>query len=308
MKPSTQKEILLVVIVCLLNVITFFQTALIIAQLPVYSWLLITTIIIVICWILAMDIALFFIERQISIIALLVVMTAAIIVSGGAFNLGSIGGAALTLLGAMAARHALQRDKENRIVHRVREVFSSGSRMLVIAFLLGAAGLSLPYLQDSIKENEIKLSSQQKSIVLKSLTPLLQDISPNNIDPSSTMDDLINQQIEDQGLDPTQITNNQRAQLLQSLSTQMGAELTGQETFTELVTQRINNAIQNITQANPLIVALTLIILAFLTVRSVVPVAVWILLPLLSLVIWLSQRTGLLARQKVTVETDHLTL
>jgi hypothetical protein len=206
----------------------------------------------------------------------------------------------------MAAWYSLRRVSSNLRVFRATAVFAPGMRHMVTGMLLAAAGIALPYVQGEISETGLVVSPEYVALVLRPLQPFLQDIVPV-LDADTDIDTIIDNQIRQQGGDPATLSSGERQRIHQQVSDQFKVTVTGRESLSEVVAGRINDTLRRVTQANALIISLVAVVVAFLTIRAVIPILSRILLVGVLAAIWLGCRVGLLSVRKEMVEAEVLT-
>jgi nucleotidyltransferase/DNA polymerase involved in DNA repair len=135
----------------------------------------------------------------------------------------------------------------------------------------------------------------------------LKDIAPN-FTATSNIDDIIDNQLRQQGIDPTQVSPDQRAALHSQVSQQLNLPVTGQESLADIVTSRFNQTLQRITQVNALSVALLAVVLSFFTIRALIPLVTWALLAAIAAGMWFARSIGLVVTLKEAIQVEQLTL
>lgn len=108
--------------------------------------------------------------------------------------------------------------------------------------------------------------------------------------------------------DGLKISARHTALVLRPLQPILEGQLRQQGIDPAIVADRVNETLQAVVQANSLTVALVAVILAFLTIRAVIPLIILILLISIAGAVWLSRHVGLLRVQKDNIEVESLTL
>ena len=139
------------------------------------------------------------------------------------------------------------------------------------------------------------------------MQPFLGDLVPS-LDSDTNVDTIIDNQIRQQGVDPATLPPEERERIHQQFSEQFGLAVTGNESFSDVVAGRLNETLQRITQANALMVALVAVVLAFLTIRAIIPIMARLVVVAIAAAIWLACKTGVLVATKQTVEAEMVTL
>lgn len=260
-------------------------------------------------WVASMAIALATVRYKTSV-AVLVVAPTVIIIALSKLSVIAIGGAALLGIFTLMAQRTFTREMHNRIRYRTTEIFGVGLRLLTLGFMIGLLGLSWSSFTGEGSVYRFQVAEQQLAPLMKPLEPIVRNFLPT-FRSDLTVDQFIQQEIEKQTnqLPPgVTLPPGQLAQSRAELSQRFGEQLSGQETLTTLVTHRINNSIGALAEENVLLVTLVLIIIAFLTLRALLPLLVWPLLGIVALLVLALRAIGLLHIQDTQVTVERLSL
>lgn len=306
MVPSVQREVGLTATAALVAIPVFALAAL--AVTPEANWLFIgLTVGGILLWLVIQVIVLALATHWASV-AVSIVVPVVSIVLWGRFSIGALGGALLFLIPLLLARATLRRDIADRVVFRPSVVFGRGVRLVLIGVVMGVAGLALPILERVVAQERVHIRPETVAFVLKPLEPTIAQLVPG-LSSQATLNQVIEQQLEQQtGQQLSDLTPGERAELTHQLSEHFGqtTPLTGNETLTHLVTNRLNSWIETVTRSSPLTVALVLIVLAVVTVRTFIPLITWAVVRLLAVVVWGMRRVGLLHLEETMTTMERL--
>lgn len=292
-----------------MSFINFFSFDLFARPIPESGVIITLLVILNIIWAISLIITLA-LSKHIASTIITVAAPAVIVVLAGQDLYGALGGAVLLAFTLIASRRSFREEITNRIEFKPYSVFRYGTRFVIIGLILALAGLLLPEIRESVSQEGIKVSEKQISVAIKPIEPLIEDFAPG-VSTTGTVDDFIDSQIEEQiGQLPEGVTisEEQRQQLRQEIARQFNQPITGRETLASVMTNKINQTLQNITQGNALIVALVIIILAFLTLRAFVPMVSWLIIGIIYLVIIVGKKAGLFLVTEKTATIKHLEL
>lgn len=269
MTARLQKEIGLTIMCITLSGLLFFGLAYTLADVPQNTPLFIALVPLAVAWLVITAITLYLLPRWGFAGAICLAAAVGTLSAGGLNNWGAIGGGLLIGLLTAGAAQAFKRDSRNLRQYRTVSIFAAGSRLLLTGLILAGAGIALPVIEGSIKREGLAVTPKQVAFVLRPLAPLLKDIVPNFT-----------------------LTSN----------------VDGQESLADIVTGRLNQTLQRVTQVNALTVALVAVVLAFLTIRALIPLVAWVLLAAVALGMWFARGVGLVVTLKETIDVENLTL
>jgi hypothetical protein len=304
--PAYQKEIALALGSIAVAVLLWWSFAWALTDSFQNLGLTITVGVLAILWCIITPITLFMAGRWWTAAAVAGAAAVAPITAGG-FSWGAMGGGVLGGLFALAAWRAFKKGGENMRRFRTGAIFTSGTRLLVTGVILAAAGIALPFLEGKIAQRGIEISPDQVALALRPVQPFLRDIMPS-LDSDTDIDTIIDNQIRQQGVDPATLPPEERKRIHQQFSQQFSIPVTGQESLSDVVAGRLNETLGRIAQANALTLALVALVVAFLTLRAIIPILTRILVFGIAAGIWTACRLGLIVPVKQTVEVETLTL
>lgn len=281
MDQHMQKSLLLGAVVTCLGFLNFFAAALLLGSILTdapTTPLLILAAIVTLMWVALMAIALTLIQS--SIVRYSIIVAAGLAVAAAGFaRLGAIGGAILLVLVLTVAQRTFTRESTNRLLFRTRDVFTLGTRLVIIGVILAAAGLALPVIETSLAKEGLKISRDQTAIALRPIEPLLEQL----VSGVSATDDI------------------------ESLSTTQAPSITvSQLGLVDIVTDSINTTLTRLSQQYPLLIAGMLIILAFLTLRAFVPLIAWLVIVVIMTLLWTARRLHVLRIVSIQTTAQRL--
>lgn len=307
MTDAPHKEIGFAVTSVVVSFAFFASAALALSASPYHLGLIILAAALAIVWVIVAALTLALAKHWLAVTAVWGGAAAAAIVAGGA-SWGSLGGGLLLALLCSGARQTFERSRHKFRAYRTNDIFRAGTRLLVTGIILATVGLALPFVQGSLARDGFKISPEQAELFLRPIAPLFKDILPN-FEAASSVDDLIDNQLRREGIDPEQFSATQRAEVRQRVSEQLAVPVqSGETSLNTIVADRMNATIARVTETSALTVALVAVILVFLTLRAFIPLITWALLGILMGVVWLAAHANLLHIKKETIEVETLTL
>lgn len=251
-------------------------------------------------WLMALSLG-----RRKAITAGLCVVPALIVVVISRFSPVAAGGALLLVVFSLLAARTLVRDEANRLYYRTTDFFTNAARLLALGVLITLTSLAWPILTDSIKNTRFTISERQVAPFLKPIEPVIQDFFPGYT-ATASIDDLINASLaeEKKNLPPGAVIDPvQEERMRQDVKRRLGGNITGNEGLAAVVAGKINRQINAMTSQNPLQASILLAVLAFLTLRALLPFVVWPTLVLVALLMKLA-----VALKLAQVRTENVTL
>lgn len=309
MSSRTLKELVLSIAVLIWSVVLFFAISLFSRYALDTWWVALLLAAVGLIWLALTAIALALTSRLPSRL-LLALGPPLIVMFAGLFNIGAIGGALLMALALYVADRRISREVDSRRYFSSYLVFPLGTRLLITALILAIAGLSLPIVRQYIDREGLAVNEQYIEIIAQPLEPLINSLAPG-IKPGTTMDEMIENELRGQEDDvPTgfQLSPQQREDIRRQLSERFNQELTGQETFGQIITRRLNVFLQNIAESNALTVAIVIILLAFIALRAVIPLLAWITVGLIALLLALARAAKILRIEETQGTIQRLEL
>ena len=295
MDPKSTKELILVSAVLLWSVILFFAIASLAPNIVDHPLIALPLIFAGTIWLSLTAIGMVVVKNTTTKSALNIGSAVAVILAG-LFDIGAIGGGILLALSLSAAQRRFTAEADNRIHFRVAQVFPLGIRLLVVGLIVAVAGLSLPIVRQYIDREGLAVDEKQIEFATKPLEPLLNNIAPG-IRPSLTMDDLIDQEIQRQQANLPEgyvIPPDQKEVLRKQLGETFGQDLSGQETYSQIIASRLNSVLQRVVESNTLIVSIVIILLAFLALRAIIPILTWIVVGLIAVLLYVARKLDIL--------------
>lgn len=304
MTLQRKKEIGLVAVACLYTVLFWIGLALFIGTAePTSSPLMVVITLAAIIWVIMVDFAMAVTPLIMSTVAIIVVAAGMVVVTGRASYASLIGAVLLAILLA-SAKQSMSREITNRVRYSTTQIFSAGARATMLGLVIAISSLSLPLISQNIFEEQLAIPEDYIVKAAQPLDPVIARLFPGTSG-GSTIDDLINTQLAQQLPPGAVVTEAQRAVLRQELAVQIGSsKLAGSETFSRIAAQRVNSALKDLAHRNPLILAIALVIIVFLTLKALVPLLIWPVLGGLAGAMALARLVGLtyLLRTEATIE------
>lgn len=309
MTTTGQKELGLVA-VALLYSAAALVTYIILLPAATQSWVFIIVLaVVLLAWLALMVLALALCRRALSVTALTLVPGAiGIIISN--FSPVVAGGALLLAIFTLMSARTIVREEQNRLYYRTNHFFAGATRLLTLGLLIMLTSLAWPQLSDSVRNTRFVISERQVAPFMRPIEPLIRDFFPG-YSATASIDELIDASLaeEKKKLPPgTVIDPLQEQQIRSDLKTRLGQGLTGNEGLAAVVAGRINRQINDMATQNPVQASLILAVLAFLTLRALLPFIVWPALAAVALLVKLAVRGRLVrvATEQVMMERLRL--
>ncbi len=224
----------------------------------------------------------------------------------GRFHISAIIGALILIGTLVPARRAFQLDLHNHVKYQTSQAFGSGVHILLLGLIMSISGLILPQVSSLIAQKGISINAATVSWIIKPVSSYFANDLPGLAD-GGTVDDYLDQQFASQLPAGQTLSSAQRQLAYQEISQRFGDQpITGTETLADIVAYRLNSWLKNLTQANSITIAFSLIVLVLLTIRAILPVVAWLVLALITFLIFLSRRVGLLQLTEVPTPAQKL--
>lgn len=309
MTNAAQKEIGLVVFTLLASAAALTMYVVLLPG-AIDAWLY--TIILVVTfllWLALMLVTLAICRRALSVMALTLGPGAGAIAMSG-FSAVAIGGALFLAIFTVLAQRTLLREEQNRLYFRTTHFFASATRLLALGLMIMLTSLAWPVLTDSVKSTRFVISDQQVAPFLRPLEPMIRDFFPG-YSSGASIDELIDATLaeEKKKLPPgVAIDPRQEQQIRADMSARLGVSLKGNESLATLVADRINGYVNTLATQNPVQASVILAVLVFLTLRALLPLAVWPTLGLVALLVKIAVSSHLasITTQEVMMERLRL--
>ncbi len=308
MARISTKEISLAAAVLALSALLFWRLNTI-AVTNLYVFVLTALAILSILWTSLLVISLGLIRSKVVSSLLIITIPLTLVVIGG-WHIGVVGAAVILILILLTARARSKQEITNRIKYKTIQVFNLSTRLIFIGLIVCIAGLYMPAINSAFSSEEIVIPTQPIQIALKPFEQLLQNSIPN-YSSKATIDQLMQGQLEQQleGLPPgTVITPEQKEAALRDISKQIGQELSGKESITEVITNTINIQINKLAKQSPLVATLSAILIIILVARFISSLFVWPLLGIISLIIFIARKAGFIQIISSEEPTERLWL
>lgn len=284
MDTPTVKEVGLIVASSLLAAMLFFSYALIGDSLPRGVTLVVATVVIAaLVWLALMALALALVRSVPGLLALIAVPLALTLLVGR-LTIGAWGGALMLLVALVLARYAYERDRDRFVRFSTYAMFGRGTKLVMIGLIAALAGLALSQLEQRLQATSIRVSEVQVAALVSPFERVLNGIVPG-LASDTTVDDLIDQELIRRGIAPASLSEEQRDQIRQQIEQQFDTPLQPDTTLAALIAERLNSVLDAVTRSNPFLIALVIIVLAFLAVRAVVPLLLLVVIGLLTLLV-----------------------
>ncbi len=310
MTLQRKKEIGIVSFVGLYTVLFFLLVAVLINDHQ--QWVSLTGMLVGLAglgWVALMGTAMAFLFQRPNINIVLIAIPCVAVIFIGLFSLESLIGAALLAVFLLVAKRALTRDIESRVQFRVNSVFYWPTKIIIVGLIVSVITLTLPELRARLTAGELSLPLKTVEAVIEPVTPLISRLIPD-YHAAATVDDIINAQLARQSgsvAPPPNLSQEQREVLRAQLAQQLGVELSGNETLARLLAVQANQYVQQLAN-QPGLVVLALLVAAFLALRAIVPPLAWLVLSIAALLVYVSERVGLISLLKTQVTVERLSL
>lgn len=233
-----------------------------------------------------------------------------LVVIAGRAHVGALGAALLFVLPLASAQRHLIREIQNRVSYHTTQIFSAGTRLVLIGLIIAMAGLLSAPLSRKFRADGFQVPQQFIELALEPATAVINNFLPGYA-ADRTIDQLLKSklQAEADSLPPdTAIPPGELDSLHRNLTRSYGLPVSGQETLPTLVTAYVNKSLTNLTQSAPLLAALLTIAAFLLVARLIIPILLWPTLGVISLLVYLAQRANFvyLLTSQETVERLQL--
>lgn len=308
MTNTAKKEIGITLFAVLVTAVVF--TVLAIALPLLHRWpLAVSLAMLVIIW-LALMLVVLTLGRRVLTTAVLCLVPGILLVLLSRLNPVVIGGAVLLSIFTLLASRTLIREEQNRLYYRTTHLFGGAARLLTLGTLIAVTSLAWPVLEDSVKNARFEISERQVAPLLKPIEPIIGDFFPG-YSSGASIDELIDASVaeEKKNLPPgASIDPAQEARIRQDIKDRLGENITGREGLAAVVAGKINRQINTMATQNPVQASLILAILAFLTLRALLPFIVWPTLILVAALVQLviHSQLGRIETQEVVMERLRL--
>lgn len=303
-----RKEIGVAVFLVLFTVLEFFTLGTLLAEASTGQWYLFLLVGLSLIWLAFMSAGLALTAQP--ALTVLMVIPALTLAAVGRGSPVAIGGAFLLALFTLIAQRSFAREVQNRVLYRTSQVFNLGVRQLLLGLMVAVTSLALPLITTSLQGSRLQVTERHVEPLLGVVEPLIAGWLPGYTT-TATVDQMIQVSLNET---LTQLpagltidegeTARQRAAIGRSLS----VELTGRETMPRIVAAMINGYVGQIAAQNPLTVSLILVVVVFLTLRTLVPFLVWPVIGVIAGIVWMARQIGLIyiTRSQAMVERLQL--
>lgn len=294
MTRQQKKEVGLVITTFVISVLLFWWIAASVSGTP-HPFFAVLLVLASLIWVAFIAITLSLAASNISRVFLTLGIPLIVIIIGQA-HVGAIGAALLLVLPLSSAQRHLVGDIKNRIKYNTAQIFSVGTRLILIGLVVVVAGLSAAPLTSSIKSNGLQVPQQFVELTLKPAEGVISNVLPGYT-ADRTVDQLIEAKFRSQAHDlppDATIPPQEYDALHRDLSQSYGLPVTGHETVPALVTTYINQSLIDLTKDTPLLSVLLALVAFLLVARLVIPILLWPTMAIISLLVYLAQRADFL--------------
>lgn len=217
-----------------------------------------------------------------------------LVVIVGRAHVGALGAALLFVLPLASAQRHLAREIQNRVRYHTAQIFSAGTRLVLIGLIIAIAGLLSAPLSRNFQANGLQVPQQFVELALAPAAGVINNFLPGYA-ADRTVDQLLASKLQaeaDSLSSDFTIPPGDLDSLHRDLARSYGLPISGQETLPVLVTAYINQSLTGLTQSAPLLAALLTIAVFLLVARLVIPIVLWPTLAIVSLIIHLAQRAN----------------
>lgn len=307
---ATTKEGVLTSVVVLLDAVVFMVYAWLLPRAATGSWQFSGLLILLALWWLAGTLlALALCRRVVSTLSLCLLPALAVVVVSG-FSTVVMGGALLLAIFTLLASRTLIRDEQNRLTLRTTQIFTGATRLLALGLLITLTSLAWPVLTDSVKTTRLAITERQIAPLLRPLEPVIRDFLPGYSSQAS-LDDLLDVRLaeEKKKLPPGAVIDPaQEQRIREDLKQRLGENVSGHEGLAAIVAGTLNRSLNRLATQSPVQASLLLAVLAFLTLRALLPFVVWPTLGLTGILVKLAVASKLAVLTSEPATRERLTL
>lgn len=224
-------------------------------------------------------------------------------------GIGAIAGSALLAFCFLNARASLRQEIGNRIYYRTAPIFRSGSKMILIGFIVAGIGVIYPFLLEKVKDKQVTIRPIVIEPFFKPVEPFIAQIIPG-YSSGQTINNLLESQLASSADNriPDELRDQQRDVARQRLEQQLNQKLSGHETLPEVAARTASRQVTIFIQRYPLLSTLVLLVFLFFTFNILVPLLIWPVILVISAFVWLFIKVGLFHRVLTLVEVERLQL
>lgn len=308
MTLATKKEIGIVVCVLLYNAAAVVGTGLLIRQAFAQPQLLLGLAGIIVGEVALLAFAMAFLTSpwalMVSIIAPPIMFSVV-----GQLHWGAIAGGVVLGLLLLNARYSLSHELNDRLHYRTMSIFRSPTRAILAGIVLASIGLTYPIMIERVQSGQINIDPILFEPLFRPLAPLIANLIPGYTS-DQTVDELIAQQIENSsGQDGSnEIRRQQQLLIRQQLAQRSNQQLTGRETIAEVTAYMVGNYVGGVANRYPVVAATLILVVIFLAFGALIPLLVWPIILVVSLLVMIAQSVKLLHKVAHTTTIERLQL
>ena len=309
MTLQRQKELLIGVFVTLYSALFFLGFQLVVNRISSWSPFLVVVISIgALVWCALMACATSFVVNRSGSSVIVAALPALLLLFLGFLRLDSLIGASVVFLVLMGVQRKISWELNTRVNVHVIPVYYSAVRYVVFALLISLITLSIPSLLTSFDNNSIAVPADTFKLIIRPFESVIAGYLPGYTT-DSTIDEIITRQLKSQypDLSAPEI-NLAKPAVRQEFAKQFGTQLSGRETLADISAGWINKRLRQMAGDNRQVAVVFVIGVTFVAVRIIVPIIIWPVLFLVSIILRLSEQIGLITilRTQVTVERMSL--
>lgn len=243
--------------------------------------------------------------------ALLIILIPIILVGLGMLRIEIVAAAVLITALLVSARFIFVRELKSRIEIKTHYVFYSGTKLLVLAFIIVITGISMPYITQSIMADEAVIPESTVKLLLKPYEPFIAKSMPGgSLDVS--IDQVVEQQMQQQYPGNPEEAARQKdivgKQLTEQLSNQFEQDISPSQDISSIVTSVLNKQIYSLTSKYPIMTPIAIFVLVVLVSRLVVPIISIFLLFVIASLVSLARKAKLINLLSVSKSVEYLEL
>ncbi len=205
----------------------------------------------------------------------------------GGFTIPALIGAGTVFLLGWSAQQTIAHELVSHIKIRIATVFAAGVKMLLLGMLLSFIVLSVPLIRESIVSGNMNIPEEYIVSIATFISPVLEQTIPV-YSPDKTIDEVL-------GEDAADI-----AAAKDELSKELNIAITGKETGPVLIARIVREYVKRNASGDGLMVTVVVIAVAFIAVRTLVPIIAGVVLAVIAILFWVMKKSHLIT----TVERE----
>jgi hypothetical protein len=200
----------------------------------------------------------------------------------GGFTIPALIGAGIVFLLGWSAQQTIAHELISHIKIRIATVFSAGVKMLLLGMFLSFIVLSIPGIREAIVSGNMNIPEEYITSIVLFISPVLEQTIPV-YSPDKTIDEVLGEDKQD------------IAAAKDELSKELNIAITGKETGPVLIARIIREYVKRNASGDGLMVTVVVIAVAFIAVRTLVPIIAGLVLVVITALFWIMKKSHLIA-------------